>query len=66
MIESIQDPPNERQPIRRKQNDLICFEVALFIYFVYCTFDMWQPDCSWFFNTYVIIAYTYMIIIRRY
>jgi len=50
----------------RDQKDICCSESFLFVFFLYCTFAMWVPTCSWFFNSYVLSSYSLIIIVRRY
>lgn len=46
--------------------DNTCLEVFVGLFFIYCTFEMWTPTCSWFFNMYIITSYTFIIIARKY
>ena len=44
---------NQRRPrggYRHQDNKDGCFELCLFIFFFYIMFDMWIPECTWFFN----------------
>jgi hypothetical protein len=51
---------------RHRKEDSCCFELFLFMFFFYCTFKMWEPNCNWFFNVYVVSSYGLMIVIRRF
>ena len=50
----------------RAEKDSYCFELFLFLFFLYCMIAQWVGSCSWFFNSFVFTSYTFMIVIRRF